>query len=386
MCSEEPFRVFFPLGLIAGLVGLLLWPLFLWQMWESYPGVVHARLMVEGFMGAFIFGFLGTAGPRLLGSRHLSFAEVATLLGLHVAALATHLAGYTQAGDVVFFVLLLGFAVSLGRRFVAAEELPPPNFVLVGCGLLSALVGTGFLILGHGNAAFAQLYVLGGLLLNQGFVLLPVLGVGVFLFPRFLGVPFGPEFEEMRKLTPWWTRKALLAGGCALLMVGSFVWETFGYVREAGAARFVFATLYIATQMPAVLGFGPCPFLGKCVRASTWMLLLGLLWPVLLPLYRVAGLHLIFIGGFMLVTFTVATRVMLGHSGQSHLFRRPLPFLTTAAVLLVVGLIARIAADFMPSVAGRNSHLVYAALLCIAAGVLWGVRLVPRVLIADSEE
>jgi uncharacterized protein involved in response to NO len=98
------------------------------------------------------------------------------------------------------------------------------------------------------------------------------------------------------------------------------------------------------------------------------------------------GLHLLFIGGFMIVTFTVGTRVVLGHSGQSRLFNRPLPFLITAFVSLVVGLGARIGADFMPNGVGRNAHLIYAALLCVVAAVLWGLRLLPHVLTADSED
>ncbi len=386
MSTEEPYRLFFPLGLLAGIVGILLWPLFLWGIWKAYPLTVHARLMVEGFMGAFIFGFLGTAGPRLTSASHFSLPEVGVLLSLHIASLGLHLAGQTLPGDALFLGLLLCFLSSLGVRFVTGKELPPPNFVLVAAGLLSALIGTALVVFCYGSPTLGRLYLFGGLLLNQGFVLFPVLGVGVFLFPRFLGMPFGPELAEMRKPTPWWIRKALIAASVALLIVASFAWETFGYVREAGALRFLVASLYIGTQMPAVLKFGPCPFLGRCVRASTWLLLAGLLWPVLLPAYRIAGLHLLFIGGFMLVTFTVATRVMLGHSGQSHLFKRPLPFLTTAAVLLVIGIGARIGADFMPTMNGRNVHLIYAALLCVAAALIWGIRLVPRVLVPDTEE
>ncbi|HET6406863.1 MAG TPA: NnrS family protein, partial [Chthoniobacteraceae bacterium] len=76
MCCEEPFRVFFPLGLAYGLVGLILWPLFIWGVILQYPGLMHARVMVEGFMGAFIIGFLGTAGPRLLGANPFNGAEL----------------------------------------------------------------------------------------------------------------------------------------------------------------------------------------------------------------------------------------------------------------------------------------------------------------------
>src|SRR5690606_29225540 len=115
----------------------------------------------------------------------------------------------------------------------------------------------------------------------------------------------------------------------------------------------------ILSQMPSVLKMGRAPFLGQCIRVATWMLLLGIAWQIVLPAYRVAGLHLVFIGGFMLVTLTVATRVILAHSGQAERLRKPLPFSIVAGALLLIGMGARIGADFMPSVAGRNAHLVY---------------------------
>jgi uncharacterized protein involved in response to NO len=165
----------------------------------------------------------------------------------------------------------------------------------------------------------------------------------------------------------------------------SFALESGDFPRMAGGLRFACAALYIATQMPSVLKFGRGPFLGQCIRASVWLLLTGLLWPAFLPAYRVAGLHIVFIGGFMISVFAVATRVMLGHSGQLHLCRKRLPFLIVTIVLLLIGLGARIGADFMPTMVGRNVHLVWAASLCIAGALAWGIRLVPRVFIPDSE-
>ena len=71
----EPFRIFFPLGLILGAIGVSLWPLFYWHVITFYPAAPHMRLMIEGLMGSFVIGFLGTAGPRLLEAKPLSAAE-----------------------------------------------------------------------------------------------------------------------------------------------------------------------------------------------------------------------------------------------------------------------------------------------------------------------
>src|SRR5690606_21616319 len=101
MCRAEPFRVFFPLGVASGLVGLTLWPLFLWDVLPVYPGLMHARLMIQGLMAGFIIGFLGTAGPRLLSAPHFLASELGLLLGLYIATLSAHLAARPVLGDAL---------------------------------------------------------------------------------------------------------------------------------------------------------------------------------------------------------------------------------------------------------------------------------------------
>jgi uncharacterized protein involved in response to NO len=68
--DREPFRVFFPAGVLGGIVGVALWPLYFTHVTEFYPGLGHARIMACGLFGAFIFGFLGTAIPYSPTSRH----------------------------------------------------------------------------------------------------------------------------------------------------------------------------------------------------------------------------------------------------------------------------------------------------------------------------
>ena len=37
--SSEPYRLFFPAGIVAASVGLLLWPLHYAGWWELYPAI-----------------------------------------------------------------------------------------------------------------------------------------------------------------------------------------------------------------------------------------------------------------------------------------------------------------------------------------------------------
>src|SRR6185503_20355920 len=78
--GREPFRIFFPAGVLAGIVGVSLWPLHFANVLELYPGLGHARIMVYGFFGVFIFGFLGTAMPRMLSARPLHVFQVLPLV------------------------------------------------------------------------------------------------------------------------------------------------------------------------------------------------------------------------------------------------------------------------------------------------------------------
>ena len=150
LCPAEPFRIFFPLGTLVGISGVSLWPLFFSGIHHGfYPGVMHARLMIEGFLGAFIFGFLGTAFPRLTGTPHLSRKELWTVLVLYVATVGVHIGERPLAGDALFLLLLATFTTLMGRRFVRRTDLPPPGFVLIGLGFFNALAGTVLLILGE---------------------------------------------------------------------------------------------------------------------------------------------------------------------------------------------------------------------------------------------
>ena len=384
LCCAEPFRIFFPLGVLVGISGVSLWPLFFFGLHKFYPGVMHARLMIEGFMGAFIIGFLGTAGPRLTGTPHFSRGELWTLLGLYAGAVGTHIARKYFVGDTIFLTLLLTFAGLMGWRFSLRVDLPPPSFALVAFGFINAIAGTLLLLVGASGNGFPRCVVLGSLLLHEGFVLYLVLGIGGFLLPRFLTLPAKPELPDTREISAPWVRRALFATAVGVALFVSFVVEVFAdSPRFAGAIRFAAAAVFLASEIPLHLSAARPVTISRCLRLALMLLVLGLLFPVLWPWQRVAGLHLVFVGGFTLIAFTVATRVVLGHSGQGHLFGKPLPFLRAAAALLVAAAVFRIVGDFLP--AARGTLLNTASYLWMLAVAVWGWRVLPRLGLEDSE-
>lgn len=384
LCREEPYRIFFPLGVLIGISGVSLWPLYFSGLHKFYPGIMHARLMIEGFMGAFVIGFLGTAAPRLTGTAHFSWGELGTLLVLFLSAVGLHIGERYLAGDTVFLVLLLFFAVRMGWRFSRRADVPPPSFVLVAFGFFNAILGAALVVITTAGNGSMYWMLFGAQLLNQGFILYLVLGVGGFLLPRFLALPGQPKAPERPQLSWPWKRRALLAAGVGAALWISFAVEVFAEApRIAGLLRFTTVALFLALETPAHLSTAPPVTITRSPRGALLFILLGLLFPILWPWQRVAGLHLIFIGGFTLLTFTVATRVVLGHSGHEHLFHRMLPFLRATAVLLLLAAMMRAAGDFFPLT--RGSWLTQAAYLWMLAAFIWGWRVLPKVCIAGSE-
>ena len=377
----EPFRIFFPVGLFLGAIGVALWPLFVWHAIAFYPAQAHVRLMIEGLMGSFIIGFLGTAGPRLLDASPLIAAETGVLLVLQIATAFLHLTQRQTAGDIVFLVLLLFFVGMMAKRARTRHDLPPPQFVLVLFGLLNAIAGIFLITAAKSMTNGSFVNQLGSLMLNEGFVLFPILGVGAFFFPKLLGGA-KPEPSDLRIAKALWIKRAVIAALTALVIWSSFVLEALGWIRTAAVVRGLTTLTYFVTQGHLLEKPSGPPFLAQCFRLGALLLVAGLFLPAALPGYRLANLHLTFIGGFSIILFTVSTRVILGHAGQSHLFRKRLRFLIAALALLVVATIARVGADFIPP--ARNSHLVYAALIWLLAATVWLVALGPKLSLSDE--
>src|ERR1051325_3673071 len=188
--GKEPFRIFFPEGVLAGILGVTLWPLHFAGVTSFYPGQSHARIMAYGLFGGFIFGFLGTAMPRLLSAPPLGVRNVLLLWCLHFAMVLAFAAQKILWGDSLFLALLCLFVILMLRRARHRTDMPPPGFVLVGLALLSVFAGTILAVVQPGTDETANYWVmLQRLLSYQGFVLLPILGIGPFILPRFFGLP-----------------------------------------------------------------------------------------------------------------------------------------------------------------------------------------------------
>ena len=380
---QEPFRLFFPVAMLAGIIGVALWPVMLLGWVENYPGPSHARLMVQGFFGGFIFGFLGTSMPRLVEARPLSAREAFSLLALFLGNVVANAGGLTTLADA-FFVgeIALWFAM-LKNRCHGGKDRPPPGFVLVGLSFASALAGTALHLAGRRWELSQSLELFARLLSYHAFVLLCVLGAGGFLLPRFLGLGVRRKFPESTVASPEWKRASRVAAGAGAVILGTFALEAAGWNRVAAVTRTAVIIAYLGYEMPLER-------LRWHWRGVQWQLIVGL---VCIPLgvfaaawfsgMRLTLSHVELVSGFALITTGVATRVVFGHSGGRVRMERFHPWLTTAAVLMLLGLASRITGDFLPGI--QRTHYLYGAACWIAGAVVWAACVLPRVLRLDPE-
>jgi uncharacterized protein involved in response to NO len=380
---HEPFRLFFPAATFAGLIGVALWPMMLLGWTENYPGPSHARLMVQGFFGGFIFGFMGTAMPRLVGARPLAAPEAFSLLTLFLGNIIANTAGMNTLADGLFIGELAFLFTLLRHRCHSGRELPPPSFVLMGLAFGSATAGTTLHLAGRHWELSQPLELFARLLSYHGFVLLAVLGAGGFLLPRFLGLGVRRRFSESAVETPEWNRAVRLTKAAGALVLLTYLVEAIGWNRVAATARAMIVIAYLAYEMPLER-------LRWNWRGVQWQLIVGL---VCIPVgvlaagwfstARLTLLHLELVGGFALITFGVATRVVFGHSGAREQVERFHPWLTTAALLMLLGLASRMSGDFLPGT--QTTHYLYGAACWMAGAIVWAACVLPRVLRPDPE-
>src|SRR5215467_11426482 len=80
----DAYRIFFPLGILMGVAGVSIWPIYYFGITSGYSGRSHMFVQADCFLYAFIVGFLWTAIPRFTGttapSRTIQYVAAGMLL------------------------------------------------------------------------------------------------------------------------------------------------------------------------------------------------------------------------------------------------------------------------------------------------------------------
>ena len=372
---SEPYRLLFPLGWCWGLAATWHWVALQMGWTKDYAPLYHGYLQTLGLGGGIAGGFLLTALPFFLNARPAATWEVLLALGLLAALGAGALAGRLDAALLAFFLLNAVFVLFLLRRYNRAHGAPPP-VTYVAWGLAHGMVGSALALVQP-----AACPTLGNRMVEQGFLLSLILGIGSFLGARFLGTFQPPSFLFRIRLgarprpPPVVLQRVFALGG--LLLFASFWLEalvspTAGRLLRAAVASFQFLAFARIHRRPRTGAWT-----AHALWLSYWMILAGLWLAALLPRHEIAALHIMFIGGFGLMMLVMGMRVITSHGGAEAWWdtSRWLPAILAAGALLAVAL--RVAASLLPA--------TYLPLLAAGASVwltvllVWGLRLLPRV-------
>ncbi|SRR5579883_1170156 len=374
---RDPYRLFFPLGILLGLAGVIVWPLLYWGVIQGYWGLSHAYLQADGFLFCFIAGFLLTAVPRFTGT---SVPEISVQWVLAITVIAgailMELQAY-EAGQTAFFIAYLILASLAIQRLLRREGALPATFSLVGLGIITGLIASAI----SAASAFGLLGggwpLAGKRMLTEGMTLMLVLGVGGFLGPRLLGLD-RPPIVQIEGTEP---SKRLMdrAPSYVYLIAALIIFISLLQQYVAGIEWMSFVRALIAS---IILGVTVEPWkfpkvrttLSWCVWTSNLLLFVSLWMIALFPKYSVDFLHIMFIGSFTLLILAVGMRVSLSHGGHGLSTEKKNWPLRIALIAGCIAMLARVGAPFSPQ--SYAAHLMYAALLWLIGLGIWGWRLI----------
>jgi len=369
----EPFRIFFPLGVVLGWIGIGHWLLYTTGWSTTYSCMGHGFVQMQAFMMAFAVGFLLTALPRRTRSAAPSHIEMALFAGALVwttAAAITERWLAAQAAYAFVFLLLLQFAV---RRFARAGRRPPASFVLIPFALVHGIGGAALIALSTVGDAPVWMLGLGRRMVEQGVFLCFVVGIGSLFLPLVAGMP--PPADLGSSPRERWKAVGYFAAGIGIFL--SLLVEELGGVRSGPLLRAAIVAIALGYGAGAVRGPRKPGFHRRLIWLAVWLIPVGLVLSAIAPDYRVPALHVVFVGGFSLMAFAVATHVSLGHLGFEDLAAGRPPAIVAVAVAILVALAARVVADFTDS---YFEHLGWAAAAWLVGSSIWLGFLGPKLL------
>jgi uncharacterized protein involved in response to NO len=364
---REPYRILFPLGAAFAVVGTLPWLLFAAGMLPAYPRVFHALVQVQSFLACFIGGFLMTFVPRRTGAAPPAPWEL-TLAAVFPAAIAVG-AGF---GKIALAELAwLAWLIVLGRfvvvRFISApmNPKPAPSMIWIPMSLGMGVFGT--LVAGISAAKKEMLlHDLGQRLALQAMVCGLIMGVGGLLLPVLMQRSAAGAQRLSR------THHALLAVAFFASYPLELVTTPWAFALRAAVTGLVLvwgARLWRGPEQPGTHLW--------LAWAGAWALPLGHAFVAVFPAHRVAGLHIVFIGGFALLALAIGAHVTFAHGNRSDLLRQAprQSRLLPCGVLLLVALLARAGLDW--SGTHYTQSLALGALSFLAALGCWFWAILP---------
>lgn len=305
---KDPYSYLFQLGILSAGLGVLLWLAFDLQYLDFYPRSAHARLMFFGFLWSFIAGFLMTAIPKMTQTQVATWPEVSFAIGFVFLQWGANLLNKTQLSVLLFAfqtVLLMFFVL---RRFLNKKQLPFEGFIFLP--IAFAVLSVGIVSYWFSTTGDYQLLFL---LSGQGFVLNLICGIGGRLIPVLSRVPASLSPDEKGQSAKMTEMLILAIALNSSFLLEAFQWNLTGWFVRAILLAVIAVHNFKIFKKPSSYSFVGWGLRTAVVLMIGGYFILSLGWSA----NPLALMHVIFIGGFGLVTLMVATRVTLAHGGES---------------------------------------------------------------------
>ncbi len=360
-------------------MGVLQWLLYATGATDAYRAVFHATALIQGLETCLAAGFLFTFVPRRTGGAPPARWEMAAAAAGPVAAT---LAAWWERWAIAQTLWMAGIAVValfVVRRVLArgGRERVPPVFLWVPVALVAGAGGAAAVAVAAvlGPAQEPELWLLGRGVLLQGMVGALVVGVGGTMLPTLTrGTPpmAGPGGS--------WERLGQTAA--ALIFLASFFLEVYAAPRLGLALRALVSggTLVASARLwrpPSIPGLHR-----RLIWLAAWLMPAGFAAAAVAPSVRSAALHVVFIGCFALLSFSVSLHVAVSHGGRpERLAGNPWRVIALGTLLLA-------AAAFRVTAGLDPSHLKLwlgcaAACFLMATGA-WAALVLPAARAAGS--
>lgn len=303
----EPYRFFFPLGIILAFVGVFIWILFNSRVLGFYPREAHAQIMYFGFLGAFVTGFLMTAIPKMTQSRRALAGEVVFATVLLILQVSLDIVNQWQQATNVYLVQNLFLIYFILRRFLVNKKIPFEGFIFIPFAFF--MITASFLLFRFNLISHSEFLKIAG----ECFILNLIFGIGSRLIPVLSRIANSTMPDQQSKM-----KHSTLFFVLGVIFNLTYLVEVLFHNHTAILLRALFTLFFSITY----LGLLKKPTQWSSLGVGLKVALLFCIFGTIISFFydeslALASRHLVYIGGISLLTLMIASRVMLAHGGVS---------------------------------------------------------------------
>lgn len=367
---EEPYRLFFPLGIFFLLLGTLIWLPMLWNPTE-YPVLAHRHLMLNGFSACFIAGFLMTAVPKFSKTHSARPYELvlfffATVMVLISAFLKIEHFAFLFSALQAIIILTFMF-----MRILKRKENPPYSFLFIFIGLFMWIISA-MVCSFHPVTSFKALHY-------EGSIAAIILGVGSRLIPGILG--HVEIVQSQRGLYENQKPFLLVVPKNFYAIITAFIFSYFLPESEGIFPRTLIVASIALVYWKLYLLPKDRTALTMSIWLACWLIVISFMLKAIWFNGFIHASHAFFFSGIVLLSLLISTRVLQSH-GPKNKSLENLKLLYLVTALVVIAAATRIAAFIMP--AHYMRHLGYSSLVLTAAVLLWSIRYLPFIFVSNN--